>query len=287
MNSVTSKVEENWQIVLEPGQNWFWQQLKETWQYRDLIYFFVRRDFVANYQQTILGPAWFIIQPLLSTLVFTVVFGRIANLSTDGTPTFLFYMIGNITWGLFSSVASSTANLFISNSSVFSKVYFPRLTVPIANTFSKLITFAIQFLTFLALVGYAYFLGAKFQFTPIAFLLPLLLFLSCCCGLGLGFILAALTVKYRDLAPLFGFMLQLMMYLSTVIFPISKLPEKYSWIIISNPMSAIIETVRYGFLGKGLVLPTHLLYSTGITIVLLILGLIAYNRVEKTFVDII
>lgn len=272
-------------MVIKPKRHWLDINLKELWQYRDLIVLFVRRDFVAKYKQTILGPLWFIIQPLLTTLMFTVVFGRIAGIPTDGLPQMLFYMGGITAWNYFANCLKATSNTFTGNAGIFGKVYFPRLVTPISVVISNLIQFGIQFLFLVAFMLYFYFAGAEFQITAYAFLLPVLIILMAGLGLGFGIIISSLTTKYRDLTNLVGFGVQLWMYGTPIVYPLSELPEKYQIIGVLNPVTPIVETFRYAMLGAGTVEPWHLFYSFGFMIAVLTIGLLLFNKVEQSFMD--
>jgi lipopolysaccharide transport system permease protein len=280
------KNEESWEIA--PKNNLFDLKLKEAWAYRDLLALLVRRDFVSFYKQTILGPLWFFIQPLFTTITFTFIFGNLAEISTDGLPKPLFYMAGITAWNYFSDCLTKTSTVFRDNASIFGKVYFPRLIMPLSIVVSNLVRFGVQMLLFVMFMLYYYINGAQFNITWAILLFPLIIILMALLGLGTGMIISALTTKYRDLAFLIGFGVQLLMYATTVIYPLStavkKYPE-YSWIIEYNPMTAIIETFRYGFLGKGSFSWLSLGYATSVTIVLLIIGIIVFNKVEKTFID--
>lgn len=276
---------ESWDLVIEPKRRWFDLHLSDLWRYRDLVALFVRRDFVASYKQTILGPLWHIIQPIMTTLTFTVIFGRIAQLPTDGLPPFLFYMAGTVLWGYFSVCLSSTSTTFISNAGIFGKVYFPRMAVPVSIVISRLISFGIQLSIFLAMLGWFYVRGAEIRPNSAILLLPILLILMAGLGLGAGILISSLTTRYRDLQYLVGFGVQLLMYATPVIYPLSAIPERYQFWMSLNPMAPLIEAFRYAFLGAGSVSPGSLLYSAGFTAAILFLGLLIFNRVEKTFMD--
>ena len=277
--------ESNWDLLIEPPRGWFALHLRDVWRYRDLAGLFVRRDFVATYKQTILGPLWHIIQPLLTTLMFTVVFGRIAKLPTDNIPQFIFYMAGTTVWGYFANCLTRTSNTFIANAGIFGKVYFPRLVVPVSVVMSQMIAFIIQFALFLFPYGLFWIRGAPIHPNGAMGLLPLLLLIMAGLGLGFGIIISSLTTKYRDLQVLVGFGVQLWMYATPVIYPLSAMSAKYRWIIVANPMSAIVETFRYGFFGTGTFSWTYLGYSAGFTVILLLVGMMIFNRVERTFMD--
>ena len=277
--------DENWDLIITPRKKWWDLQLRDVWHYRDLIGLFVRRDFVSRYKQTILGPLWFIIQPLLTSLVFTVIFGNIAQLPTDGLPQMLFYMSGTIMWSYFSSCLTSTSTTFTSNAHLFGKVYFPRLVMPISIVISNLITFAIQFVFFLAYFAFFALRGSAVRFTIWALALPLLVLLMAGLGLGFGIIISSLTTKYRDLQHLVGFGVSLWMYGTPVIYPVSSIPEQWRWVADVNPVTPIIETFRAGFLGAGDASWARLAYSFGFMLVVIMIGVVIFNRVEKTFID--
>ncbi len=278
--------DESWDLVIQPQRGLFDLRLGELWRYRDLVMLFVRRDFVAVYKQTILGPLWYLIQPLLTTITFTVIFGQIASLPTDGLPQFLFYMSGTVVWGYFADCLNKTSNTFVQNANLFGKVYFPRLAVPVSILLSNLITFFIQFAFFLAFVLFFALRG-----TPLApnwlwiALSPLLLLMMAGLGLGFGIIISSLTTKYRDLRFLVQFGVQLLMYATPVIYPVSAIPARWQWVIQINPMTPIVEAFRYAFLGAGTVDVGHLLYSFGFMLVVVFLGAVIFNRVEQTFMD--
>ena len=276
---------EQWDQIIEPHGNLINPRLAELWRYRDLIYLFVRRDFVAQYKQTILGTAWHILQPLLTTIIFTIIFGNIAKIPTDGAPPFIFYLGGIVIWTYFANVVTETSVMFTRNAHIFGKVYFPRLTVPIATSISKLISFAIQFLFFISFISYYWLAGA--DVAPNAWVLatPLLLLLMSMLALGAGLLIAAMTTRYQDLAVLVSFGIQLGMYASPVIYPISSLPEKWQFWANLNPAAPIIEGFKYAFLGVGQFEPLHLLQSSIVIALLLISGLAIFNRVERTFSD--
>jgi lipopolysaccharide transport system permease protein len=276
---------EGWTLVIRPNRRWFDLRLNELWHYRELIGIFVWRDFVSVYKQTILGPLWFIIQPLLTTIIFTVIFGRIASLPTDGLPQFLFYMSGTVVWSYFAACIAKTSNTFIANANLFGKVYFPRLVVPVSILISSLISFAIQFGLFHLFMLYFALSGSVIRPNLSILLLPVLIFLMAGLGLGFGIIISALTTRYRDLQQLVTFGVQLLMYATPVIYPTSTLPEKYRWILQANPMTPIIETFRFAFLGAGTIDALNLLYSFIFMIIVLFIGLLLFRRVETNFVD--
>jgi lipopolysaccharide transport system permease protein len=278
--------EEHWDLVIRPAGQWWDLQLGEVWRYRDLLWMFVRRDFVAVYKQTVLGPIWFFIQPLLTTIVFTIIFSGVAQISTNGMPPLLFYLAGTIPWNYFSTCLTKTSTTFVSNAAIFGKVYFPRLIVPLSVVVSNLIQFAIQFVLFAAV--HAWYLTTTSLLSPnwpaIAVLTPILLVLMAALGLGTGIIVSSLTTKYRDMTFLVAFGIQLAMYGTPVIYPMSAIPERYSWLIRLNPMTAPIESFRAAFLG-GTIPWTDLGMSAIVTLGLLLFGVILFNKVERTFMD--
>ena len=247
---------------------------------------FVRRDFVATYKQTVLGPIWFFIQPLLTTLTFIIIFGRVAKLSTDGLPQTVFYLAGVTVWSYFAQTLTAISTVFVTNAAIFGKVYFPRLTMPVSIVVSNIVRFLIQFGLFLA-VWLFYVLRGESSIHPnwLIVLTPVLLFMMGLLSLGLGMIFSSLTTKYRDLSMLLAFGVQLLMYATPVIYPLSSIPEKYKWLILANPMSSIVETFRYAFLGSGSFHWDYLGYSALFTVVILLAGTIIFNKVEKSFTD--
>lgn len=276
---------EHWDIVITPKKSLFDLNLREVWRYRDLLSLFVRRDIVAQYKQTILGPLWYFIQPLLTTLMFTVVFSNIAGISTDGVPPMLFYLAGVTNWNYFAEVLNKTATTFKDNQNLFGKVYFPRLVVPLSIVISNLVKYGIQLLLFFGFYFYFMAQGAGLYPNGAAALFPLLLLLLAGLGLGFGLIVTSLTTKYRDLVFLLTFAVQLAMYATPVIYPLSAIPAEYQWIAAINPMTAVIETFKYGLLGQGTFLWAQLSYSAFFTIGILLLGIAIFNRTERTFMD--
>ena len=277
-----------WDIIIEPKNSVFNLNLKQVWKYRDLLWLFVRRDFVSFYKQTILGPIWFFIQPLFTMGMYVFVFGGLAGISTDGLPQPLFYLVGITAWSYFSDCLIKTSTVFKDNSSIFGKVYFPRLIMPLSIVVSNLVRFGIQLLLLiLTMTYYYYFRGYNFAFSLYILLLPILLISMALMGLGMGMVVSALTTKYRDLALLLNFGVQLLMYGTTVIYPLSSLSESGTMhtIISLNPMTPIIEGMRLGFLGKGSFELSDLFYTLGITLVIVLSGTIIFNKVEKNFVD--
>lgn len=277
---------EKWTTIIKPKSGWFDINLKEVWGYRDLITLFVKRNFISQYKQTILGPLWALIQPLLTTVVFTVVFGVIAGLPTDGVPNFIFYMCGNIAWGYFSGCLTSTSQTFVGHARIMGKVYFPRLVIPISTILTHLISYGIQIVFFLCVWG-VYLLKPNSVIKPNLWILlvPFLIAQMALLALGTGIIISALTTKYRDLAMLVGFGVQLWMYATPVAYSSKLVPERYMSLYMLNPMSSIIEAIRYAFLGTGGISGGYLLISLGVTLVILFIGVILFSRVEKTFMD--
>ena len=278
----------NYEIVIRPTRGWLRLNLAETWQYRDLLFLLVHRDFVAKYKQTILGPAWFVLQPLLTTVVFSIVFGEIAKIPTDYLPPMLFYLAGLLGWNYFAQTFQSTSGTLIGNAGLFGKVYFPRLVVPLSAVISNLFAFALQLATLLAV--WIYFklftsAGGLFGFSAGIVWLPLVLLQIAALSLGVGLWLSALTAKYRDFTFLSGFIIQLWMYATPVIYPLSQIPEKWRWIAVLNPMTMPVEAIRIMFLGQGTVVGAYVLLSLSITVLLLLSGILVFNKIEKTFVD--
>lgn len=276
---------ERWSTIIKPKTGLLDLNLKELWKYKDLIVMFVKRDFKTLYKQTVLGPLWVIINPMLTTLMFTVVFGGIANISTDGMPQFVFYMAGNTIWSYFSTCLTKTANTFINNSAVFGKVYFPRLVSPISTVLSGLINFIVQFTIFLGFVLFYSYTGDTVQPNIYILLVPILLLMVAMLSLGFGIIISSLTTKYRDLSILVTFGVQLWMYATPVVYPISQIPSGWRNIMLLNPVAPIIETFRYAFLGSGEIPWFYLGISAVTTIVILLIGVVLFNKVQKTFMD--
>ena len=285
MNLMNEQQNEQWSSVIRSRSGWFDIDLPGLWQYRDLILLFVRRDFVAIYKQTILGPLWFLLQPLFSTFVFTIIFGMIANIPTDGLPQVIFYMAGIVTWNYFSNCFTRTSDTFVANAGIFGKVYFPRLAVPVSIVITNLLTFAIQFGLFLVFMFYFYFKGSSINPNLWILLTPLLLIQMAALGLGFGILVSSMTTKYKDLTFVVGFGVQLWMYASPIVYPMSQIPAKWHSVYALNPMAAIVETFRYAFLGAGSIRPWQLGMSMGMTVAILAIGIIMFSRIEKTFMD--
>ena len=276
---------DKWDMIIGPQRNLFDLRLRELWHARDLIMLFVRRDFVAVYKQTILGPLWYLIQPLLTTIVFTVIFGNIAKLPTDGLPSFLFYMSGTVIFSYFSSSLTKTSDTFISNAGMFGKVYFPRLAVPVSILLSNLIAFTIQFGFFLAFMAYFQLSGTQLHPNWWVLFTPVLLLMMAGLGLGFGIIISSLTTKYRDLRFLVQFGVQLLQYLTPVIYPLSAMSPKYQALLRINPLTSVVEAFRYAYLGSGSVNLLQLGYSFAIMLISIAIGVVIFNRVEATFMD--
>jgi len=287
INLITERYKngEKWDLVIGPKKGWLDLKLKDLWRYRDLVFHFVRRDFVAFYKQTILGPLWYIIQPLLTTLVFTIIFGKVARISTDDVPPFIFYLSGTVAWGYFSNCFKETSDTFIKNSKIFGKVYFPRLTVPISVVIINLVKFGIQFLLFLGFL--VYFMQGDAPVKPNLYilLLPVLLLQMAILSLGTGILISSMTTKYRDMKFLVGFGIQLWMYATPVVYPVSVVPERFRFYYMLNPVASIIQTFRHAFLGTGMVTGIDIFVSWAGTLILLFTGIIFFNRVDKTFMD--
>ncbi len=276
---------QSWDLHIRSKNNSFNLHFDEVWSYRDLLGLLVRRDFVSFYKQTVLGPVWFFIQPLLTTIMFTIVFGRLGGFSTDGVPQFLFYLAGITAWNYFADCLTKTSTVFKDNANIFGKVYFPRIIMPLSIVVSNLIRFGVQLLLFFIGMAYYGFKGTYFHMSWAVALFPLVVALMAAMGLGAGMIISAMTTKYRDLAFLLTFGVQLLMYATTVIYPLSSAGEKYRLLLEANPMTALIETFRYGFLGKGSFTWASFGYSAAVTLIILLLGIITFNKVEKDFVD--
>jgi lipopolysaccharide transport system permease protein len=278
--------ENQWTEIISPHTKLLDLRFREIWRYRDLLLLFVKRDFIAQYKQTILGPIWHIIQPLFTTIIFLLVFGKIANIPTDGIQPILFYMSGITIWNYFSACLTNTANTFISNANIFGKVYFPRLVLPLSIILSNIVRFGIQFGLLLVLIVWYQFHGFHVHLSFNWIWIPVLVLMMAGIGLGLGIIISSLTTKYRDLAILLTFAIQLAMYATPVAYPLSFLNNKsYRNIIAMNPLTPIVEAFRYCLFGKGTFTLYTLAYSTVFMIIVLFIGIIIFNKVEKSFMD--
>ena len=280
-----NKSNNKWTEIITAEKGWFDLNLPELFNYLDLIYLFVKRDFVIFYKQTILGPLWYIIQPIVNTIIFNIIFGKIAKLSTDGTPPFLFYMSGTVVWSYFATCLNGTSNTFVKNAGVFGKVYFPRITVPISIIISSLFQFIIQVTIFLGF--YLYFVGNGSDIRPnyLIITLPLLVLQMAILGLGFGALISSLTAKYRDLTFAMTFFVQIWMFLTPIVYPLSQVPEKYRIIYMFNPMTSVVELIRVAFLGTGSVNLQMITVSIVLTMVVFILGLLMFSKTEKSFID--
>ncbi len=282
---------EKWDIIIRPKKKGFGLDLGEVWRYRDLFMMYVKRDIVVIYKQTVLGPLWFIIQPVFTTIMFMFVFGGIANISTDGIPQPLFYMAGIVCWNYFSECLTKTSNTFLANAGIFSKVYFPRLVVPLSIITSNLFKFIIQFGLFLVIYAYFVFVkGTAISINSYALLFPVLILMLAFLAFGIGIIVSSLTTKYRDLNILFAFIVQLWMYATPVIYPLSIMEgkyEKWMWLLQLNPLTSIIEAFKYGFLGEGTFSWLSLTYTLLFTVFVFLIGAWQFNKVERNFIDVV
>lgn len=276
---------DSWTIEIKPRKRWLDLDIKNIWKYRDLIYMYVKRDIITMYKQTILGPLWFVIQPIFTTIMYMFVFGGLAGISTDGAPQPLFYLSGIMLWNYFSTTFSLTSNVFISNAGIFGKVYFPRLVVPLAGITSNLIKMLIQLVLFIIVYIYYLHTGADLHVNWTIVLFPFLVFLIAFHSMSWGMIISSMTTKYRDLRQLVGFGVQLFMYATPVIYPLSAAPGKYKDLIALNPLTPIFEAFKYSCMGCGSLDWGGLLYSTIFMLVTLFFAVIIFNRVERNFMD--
>lgn len=275
-----------WDLIIEPKSKFFQLNLKELWDYRDLIVLFVKRDFSAQYKQTILGSLWHFIQPVFTTIVFLLIFSKIAKIPTDSIPPVLFFMSGITIWNYFSACLTATSSTFVSNAGIFGKVYFPRMVIPISTVISNMIRFGIQLILLFSVIFWYHFNGFKFNLSWNLTLIPLLLLIMALFGLGLGIIISSLTTKYRDFTVLIGFAVQLAMYLTPIAYPLSFLKGKsYAKWVELNPLSAVVEGFRFSLFNKGDFHYNDLIFSSVITIIVLIIGLLIFSKVERTFMD--
>jgi len=282
----TSQPDEQWDLIIQPKAHMLDLKLKEVWKYRELLLLFVKRDFTAQYKQTILGPLWHFIQPVFTSIVFLLVFGKIANIPTDGVPPILFYLSGITIWNYFTSCLSSTSGTFLANAGIFGKVYFPRLVIPLAALVSNLVKFGIQILLLIALMLFFAFKGTSFHIGISLLMIPVLIMMIAGMGMGLGIIISSLTTKYRDLNILIGFAVQLLMYATPIAYPLSFLKHnKFASWIQWNPITPIVEAFRYGLFHQGSFNAGSLLYSAAFIAIILFIGLITFTKVERTFMD--
>ncbi len=280
--------EDEWLYEIKPKDNFFSLHLNEVWKYRDLLFLFVKRDVVTVYKQTILGPLWYLIQPLFTSVIFTIIFNNVAGITTGNIPPFLYNLAGIIVWNYFTTCLTETSDTFKKNAAIFGKVYFPRLIMPLSVVVSNLLKLAIQLLIFIGFYIYYVLIGEKLVFNSYVFLFPVLVLLMGVLGLGLGMIISSLVTKYRDLTFLIGFGVQLLMYVSAVMYPIAliktKLPD-YGWLVEYNPLAYVVETSRFMLLNQGEVSLFGVLYTVSITIIVFFIGLLIFNKTEKSFID--
>lgn len=282
--------DKNWDLIIQNKSSLFRLDLHEVWRYRDLLRMYVKRDIITFYKQTILGPMWFFIQPIMTTIMFMFVFGGIAGISTDGVPQAVFYLAGLVCWNYFADCLTKCTDTFNANQQIFGKVYFPRLIVPFSIVISNMVKMGIQLVLFLVVYAYYFIVLGTFEINWTIVLFPVLLLMLAFLGLGFGLVISSLTTKYRDLRFLITFGVQLWMYATPVIYPLSVMKQNYPdkiWVIVANPLTAIIETFKYGFTGVGVFEWNYLLYSFVMSIVVLLLGIIVFNRVQKNFMDVI
>lgn len=287
MNS-TEPVETKWLFEITPKNKFFSLNLKEVWQYRDLLLLFVKRDIVTVYKQTILGPLWYLIQPLFTAITFTIIFNNLAGINTGTVPPFLFNLAGITIWNYFTACFTGTSNTFGSNAGIFGKVYFPRLIVPLSIVISNLIKFGIQFFIFVVFYIYFYSQGALVSLNGAVVFFPVLIILMGILGLGFGMFISSLVTKYRDFNYLIGFGVQLLMYVSAVMYPLALIQEKiphYAWLVQYNPLAYIIETTRYMLLNVGQISMVGLAYTAVVAVVVLLVGILFFNKTEKSFID--
>jgi lipopolysaccharide transport system permease protein len=282
---ITAASEEEWDMVIKPESRLFDLKLKDIWEYRDLLLLMVRRDFVSFYKQTILGPVWFFMQPLFTTLTYTFIFGGLAKTAPEGLPKPLFFMAGITVWNYYSDCLLKTSTVFRDNSNVFGKVYFPRLIMPLSIVMSNLIKFGVQLLLLFAMMAFYALKGASFHVTVYLLMVPVLIIQLALLGLGTGMIVSALTNRYRDLFFLISFGVQLLMYSTTVVYPLSRVPQQYKWLIELNPMTAIIEVFRFALLGQGDFTMMTLGLSMLATVAIAAAGIVIFNKVERNFID--
>lgn len=278
-------MEENWTTVIKPKTGWFELNLKELIQYKDLVFLFVKRTFSAQYKQTILGPLWFIINPLLTTIMFTVIFGQMAGLSTDGVPQFAFYLCSTAIWQYFATCINQTSNTFVGNASIFGKVYFPRITMPLSTVIFSLINFAVIFIVSIFVIIFYIIIDANVHPNIYALFIPVLVGQTALLGLGFGIIISSLTTKYRDLSILVSFGVQLWMYATPVVYSVTQFAPEMQKIIMLNPMSPIVHNFRYVLLGCGTFEWHYWIVSIVVTLVVLMAGVLLFNKIEKTFMD--
>jgi len=279
------QTKQHWQLEIKPKSGLLDLKLREFWQYRDLLLLFVRRELVPTYKQTILGPLWFVLQPLLTTLVYSIVFGMVARIPTDGAPQLLFYLPGIVLWNFFSTSFLKSSSTLVANTHIFGKVYFPRLVIPVSGLLASMVNFGIQFCLFLVIFSVYYFTGSKVN--PSAWILafPALILIVSTYSLGLGLIVSSLTIRYRDLTHFLSFGVQLLMYATPIIYPASIIPANYKWVSYVNPLSPIFEAFRFSFLGSGLFNILHLLLSFVVGVLIMFIGIVMFNQAQRTSID--
>jgi len=278
----------DWLFEITPKNKFFSLNLKEVWQYRDLLLLFVKRDVITVYKQTVLGPLWYLIQPLFTSVTFTIIFNNVAGIDTGTVPPFLFNLAGITVWNYFTACLTGTSDTFKANAAIFGKVYFPRIITPLSVVISNLVKFGIQFLIFIGFYIFYYFQGANLGLNGLILFFPILIIIMGILGLGLGMLISAMVTKYRDFSHLIGFGIQLLMYLSAVMYPMSLIKDKlpgYGWLVEYNPLAYIIETARYMLLDVGEVSVLGLSYTLVVTIAVFFIGLLVFNKTEKSFID--
>jgi lipopolysaccharide transport system permease protein len=286
MNNNTSP--NDWLFEITPKNKFFSLNLKEVWQYRDLLFLFVKRDVITVYKQTVLGPLWYLIQPLFTSVTFTIIFNNVAGINTGTVPPFLFNLAGITVWNYFTSCLTGTSDTFKTNAAIFGKVYFPRIITPLSVVISNLVKFGIQFLIFVGFYIFYYFQGADLSLNGLVLFFPFLIIIMGILGLGLGMLISAMVTKYRDFSHLIGFGIQLLMYLSAVMYPMELIKDKlpdYGWLVEYNPLAYIIETTRFMLLNVGGISVLGLAYTLVVTITVFFIGLLVFNKTEKSFID--
>ena len=278
----------DWLFEITPKNKFFSLNLKEVWQYKDLLLLFVKRDIITVYKQTVLGPLWYLIQPLFTSVTFTIIFNNVAGIDTGTVPPFLFNLAGITVWNYFTACLTGTSDTFKANAAIFGKVYFPRIITPLSVVISNLVKFGIQFLIFIGFYIFYYFQGANLGLNSLILFFPILIVIMGILGLGLGMLISAMVTKYRDFTHLIGFGIQLLMYLSAVMYPMSLIKDKlpgYGWLVEYNPLAYIIETARYMLLDEGEISVLGLSYTLVVTIAVFFIGLLVFNKTEKSFID--
>lgn len=278
----------DWLFEITPKNKFFSLNLKEVWQYRDLLFLFVKRDVITVYKQTVLGPLWYLIQPLFTSITFTIIFNNVAGINTGAVPPFLFNLAGITVWNYFTACLTGTSDTFKANAAIFGKVYFPRIITPLSVVISNLVKFGIQFLIFIGFYIFYYFQGADLSLNGLVLFFPVLIIIMGILGLGLGMLISAMVTKYRDFSHLIGFGIQLLMYLSAVMYPMELIKDKlpsYGWLVGYNPLAYIIETARFMLLNVGEISILGLVYTLVVTITVFFIGLLVFNKTEKSFID--